>query len=37
MPDLKELHATEEHLAFDPEFFEPLRDQPLHMALRVTR
>ena len=37
MPELKELHATEEHLAFDPTFFEPLRDQPLHMALRVQR
>lgn len=37
MPELKELHATEEHLALDPGFFEPLRDQPLHMALRVER
>ncbi|QDV04562.1 Malonyl-[acyl-carrier protein] O-methyltransferase [Planctomycetes bacterium Poly30] len=37
MPELKELHATAEHLAFDPDFFEPLRDQPLHMALRVKR
>lgn len=37
MPELKELHVTEKHLAYDPSFFEPLRDQPLHMALRMTR
>ncbi|MEM8709607.1 MAG: class I SAM-dependent methyltransferase, partial [Planctomycetota bacterium] len=35
LPDLKELHATDEHIAFDPEFFEPLRDQPLHLAFRL--
>ncbi len=37
MPELRELHATDEHLAFDPEFFEPLRDQPLHLAFRLER
>lgn len=37
MPEVKELHATEEHLALDPRFFGPLRDQPLHMAMRIVR
>lgn len=35
LPEVKELHATEEHLAFDPEFFEPLREQPLHVAFKL--
>ena len=35
MPEVAELHVTDEHLAFDPEFFEPLRDQPLHLAFQV--
>jgi len=37
LPDVKELHATAEHIAFDPEFFEPLREQPLHVAFRLER
>jgi SAM-dependent methyltransferase len=37
LPELKELHATEEHLAFDPDFFEPLRETPLHLAFKLTR
>lgn len=37
LPDVKELHATDEHIAFDPEFFEPLREQPLHVAFRLER
>lgn len=37
MPEVKELHATEEHLRLDPAFFEPLREQPLHMAFRLSR
>ena len=37
MPDVKELHATEEHHAFDPSFFEPLREIPLHIAFRVEK
>lgn len=36
LPELKELHATEEHLAFDPAFFEPLRETPLHLAFKLT-
>lgn len=35
LPELKELHVTDEHVAFDPEFFEALRDQPLHLAFRT--
>lgn len=37
LPDVKELHATDEHIAFDPDFFEPLREQPLHVAFRLER
>ncbi|MEM1450600.1 MAG: class I SAM-dependent methyltransferase [Planctomycetota bacterium] len=36
LPELKELHATEEHMEFDPAFFEPLRETPLHLAFRLT-
>ncbi len=36
MPRLAELHATAEHLAFDPAWFGPLRDQPLHLAFQLT-
>lgn len=35
MPRLKELYATPELLAFDPDWFGPLRDQPLHLAFQV--
>lgn len=35
LPDVQELHVTEEHLALDPAFFEPLRDVPLHVAFRL--
>lgn len=37
LPEVHELHATDEHLAFDPDFFEPLRDQPLHVAFKLER
>lgn len=37
MPEVEELRATEEHLAFDPSFFGPLRDVPLHVAMRIQR
>ncbi len=36
LPEVKELHATEEHMAFDPAFFEPLRETPLHLAFKLT-
>lgn len=36
-PELKELTVTEELLQQDSEFFGPLRDQPLHIAIRVEK
>jgi SAM-dependent methyltransferase len=35
MPKVVELHVTDEHLALDPAFFEPLRGYPLHVLFRV--
>ncbi len=37
LPELKELHVTNEHVALDSEFFEPVRDQPLHLAFRTQK
>lgn len=37
MPDVAELRVTEEHLAIDPDWFGPLRDHPLHLAMRLER
>ncbi len=37
MPEVAELHVTDEHIALDPVFFEPLRDQPLHLAFRTQK
>lgn len=37
MPLLAELHATEQHLALDPEWFGPLREKPLHLAFQLTK
>ena len=37
MPGVTELHATEEHLALDPEFFGPLAEQPLHVLFELER
>lgn len=37
MPKVTELRATEEHLALDPRFFGPLKDQPLHVMFEVSR
>lgn len=37
MPDVAELRATEAHLALDPDWFGPLRDQPLHLAFRLQK
>ena len=36
-PDFKELTVTDEHIALDPSFFQPLYDQPLHIAFRVEK
>ena len=35
LPEVVELGVTEEHLALDPEFFGPLRGQPLHVAVGI--
>lgn len=35
MPRLRELRVTDEHVAFDPAFFGPLRGYPLHVLFRV--
>ncbi|WP_444921627.1 class I SAM-dependent methyltransferase [Microbulbifer sp. CnH-101-G] len=35
MPEVKELAVTDEHLAFDPEFFSPLKGYPLHVLFKV--
>jgi len=37
MPKISELRATEEHLAMDAKWFEPLRDLPLHLAFNLTK
>jgi ubiquinone/menaquinone biosynthesis C-methylase UbiE len=37
MPTLKELRVTPEHIALDEQFFSPLIDFPLHLALQVSR
>ena len=37
LPQVQELHVTEEHIALDPAFFGPLRDVPLHVAMRIHR
>lgn len=35
LPEVRELAVTDAHLALDPAFFGPLRDQPLHLAFRI--
>lgn len=35
MPEVEELHVTDEHVKFDPTFFTPLIGLPLHQAFRV--
>ena len=37
LPEIKELHVTDEHIALDPGFFKPLQDQPLHLAFRTRK
>ena len=37
LPEVVELHVSEEHIALDAKFFEPLRDQPLHLAIRTEK
>ena len=35
MPEIAELGVTEEHLRLDSDFFSPLADKPLHLAIKV--
>lgn len=35
MPDVEELYVQPEHLEFDPDFFNGLKEQPLHLAFRL--
>lgn len=35
LPEVEELHVTDEHIAFDPDFFGPLKETPLHVAFRI--
>jgi SAM-dependent methyltransferase len=37
MPEVYELHITDEHIEMDPNFFTPLCDLPLHMAFKVEK
>jgi len=37
MPEIVELGVTEDHLRLDPEFFTPLYDKPLHLAIRIQK
>jgi 2-polyprenyl-3-methyl-5-hydroxy-6-metoxy-1,4-benzoquinol methylase len=37
MPILQELRVTPEHIALDESFFSPLLDQPLHLAIQISR
>lgn len=37
MPEVYELHITEDHIAMDPDFFTALRDLPLHMAFKIEK
>ena len=37
MPELYELHITDEHIALDPAFFSNLKDLPLHLAFKVQK
>lgn len=36
-PEIKELHVTDEMRVIDPPFFEPLIDQPLHLAFKLEK
>ena len=37
MPRVKELRVTPEHLKIDPDFFQPLFDYPLHLAIQISK
>lgn len=37
LPEVHELHITDEHIAMDPAFFGPLKDLPLHIAFSIEK
>lgn len=37
LPEVKELKVLPEHLELDPDFFSPVTDTPLHMAIRIVK
>lgn len=37
LPEMRELAVTAEHLALDRDFFAPVADLPLHLAVRIRR
>ncbi len=37
IPIIKELGVTKEHLSAHPEFFEPVKDLPLHLVINITK
>ena len=37
LPQVRELAVREEHLQLDPDFFGPVKDRPLHLAIRIER
>ena len=37
LPVIRELYAQPQHLKMDPDFFEPLKNKPLHLAFRIMR
>jgi SAM-dependent methyltransferase len=37
MPVVRELRVTPEHVQLDPDFFQPLFDYPLHLAIQISR
>ncbi|MEM9189474.1 MAG: class I SAM-dependent methyltransferase [Myxococcota bacterium] len=37
LPEIRELGVQEEHLSLNPEFFGPVADLPLHLAVRIEK
>ena len=37
LPGVRELYVQPKHLEMDPQFFEPLKEKPLHLAFQITR
>lgn len=37
LPEIRELGVRQEHMALDPDFFGPVQDIPLHLAVRIRK